>query len=238
MEEKEAELKREYSRLHDRYTELFKTHVDYMERTKMLVGSSERLENTTGGRGPARLPSLGLAHMSRSSGPLSYGFQSLEASINAEDVQEENSQNTVSLKSEMQDSSSEAAIETSDKSLSTDHPVQENKTTAISRREFAKSKFNVFPFIQQIFSSSIYRQRFISIRNLKNYGLKFLLKIKWIRFFISNLVQSIFTNFLLFIKYRTFIPMKNEKITDFWKSSATNQPIFNSKQKNLYIFST
>ncbi|XP_043278658.1 JNK-interacting protein 3 isoform X3 [Venturia canescens] len=135
LEEKEAELKREYSRLHDRYTELFKTHVDYMERTKMLVGSTERLENTTGGRGPARLPSLGLAHMSRSSGPLSYGFQSLEASMNAEDIQEENSQNTVNLKSEMQDSSSEAAIEMSDKSQLTDLPVQENKTTAISRHE-------------------------------------------------------------------------------------------------------
>lgn len=101
----------------------------------MMVGSTERLENSTGGRGPARLPSLGLAHMSRSSGPLSYGFQSLEASINADDVQQESPPNAVSLKSEMQDSSSEAAIEMSDKSLSTDQPVQENKTTAISRRE-------------------------------------------------------------------------------------------------------
>ena len=102
----------------------------------MLVGSTERLENTTGGRGPSRLPSLGLAHMSRSSGPLSYGFQSLEASVNAEDVQEESPHNAASLKSEMQDSSSETAIETSDKSQLTDHPAQENKTTTISRREF------------------------------------------------------------------------------------------------------
>ncbi|XP_011305142.1 JNK-interacting protein 3 isoform X3 [Fopius arisanus] len=133
LEEKEAELKREYSRLHDRYTELFKTHVDYMERTKMLVGSTERLENTTGGRGPARLPALGLAHMSRSSGPLSYGFQSLETSMTAEDIQEELSTNGASLKSEMQDSSSEAVPETSDKSQLTDQPVQENKTTAVSR---------------------------------------------------------------------------------------------------------
>lgn len=134
LEEKEAELKREYSRLHDRYTELFKTHVDYMERTKMLVGSTERLESVSANRAPSRLPSLGLAHMSRSSGPLSYGFQSLEASINVEDVQEDIVPNVTNLRTEMLDSSSEAAIETSDKSQLTDQPVQENKTTAISRR--------------------------------------------------------------------------------------------------------
>lgn len=134
LEEKEAELKREYSRLHDRYTELFKTHVDYMERTKMLVGSTERLESVSAGRAPSRLPSLGLAHMSRSSGPLSYGFQSLEASINSEDVHEDIVPNVANLRTEMLDSSSEAAIETSDKSQLTDQPIQENKTTAISRR--------------------------------------------------------------------------------------------------------
>ncbi|CAL7944975.1 unnamed protein product [Xylocopa violacea] len=135
LEEKEAELKREYTRLHERYTELFKTHVDYMERTKMLVGSTERLENASSGRGPSRLPSLGLAHMSRSSGPLSYGFQSLEASMNSEDVLEESPPNTAAnLRTEMLDSSSEAAIETSDKSQLTDKPAQANKTTAISRR--------------------------------------------------------------------------------------------------------
>lgn len=141
LEEKEAELKREYTRLHERYTELFKTHVDYMERTKMLVGSTERLENSTSGRGPSRLPSLGLTHMSRSSGPLSYGFQSLEASINAEDIQQENPSNAVAnLRTEMLDSSSEAAIETSDKSQLTDKPAQANKTTAISRRMFFFSR--------------------------------------------------------------------------------------------------
>ncbi|KAL6431872.1 hypothetical protein ACFW04_007373 [Cataglyphis niger] len=135
LEEKEAELKREYSRLHDRYTELFKTHVDYMERTKMLVGSTERLESVSASRAPSRLPSLGLAHMSRSSGPLSYGFQSLEASMNSEDVHEDIVPNTANLRTEMLDSSSEAAIETSDKSQLTDQPIQENKTTAISRHE-------------------------------------------------------------------------------------------------------
>lgn len=73
LEEREADLKKvriskwfsapnkcfdclfvqEYSKLHDRYTELFKTHVDYMERTKILMSSthsqissaSDRLEN-------------------------------------------------------------------------------------------------------------------------------------------------------------------------------------------------
>ncbi|XP_057342020.1 JNK-interacting protein 3 isoform X5 [Microplitis mediator] len=136
LEEKEAELKREYSRLHDRYTELFKTHVDYMERTKMLVGSTERLENTTNNRGPNRLPGLNLAHMSRSSGPLSYGFQSLEGSMNAEDIQEESPTQGTSLKSEMQDSSSEAVIETSEKSQLTDSLPQENKIKNNSARPF------------------------------------------------------------------------------------------------------
>ncbi|XP_016843465.1 JNK-interacting protein 3 isoform X2 [Nasonia vitripennis] len=134
LEEKESELKREYSRLHDRYTELFKTHVDYMERTKMLVGSTERLENSTANnRGPGRLPPLGMAHMSRSSGPLSYGFQSLEASMIEGDIQEESPPDAASLRTEMLDSSSEATVETSDKSQLTDQPVQENKTTDISR---------------------------------------------------------------------------------------------------------
>lgn len=132
LEEKEAELKREYSRLHERYNELVKTHVDYMERTKMMVGSSERLENTTGGRGPARLPSLGLAHMSRSSGPLSYGFQSLETSMTAEDIQEESSSNGASLKSEMFDNNNDTIIEVTHKSQPSNNT--ENKTP-IKKRE-------------------------------------------------------------------------------------------------------
>jgi phage shock protein A len=47
LEEKEAEMKKEYTKLHERYTELFKTHVDYMERTKMMLGS-ERIESMGG----------------------------------------------------------------------------------------------------------------------------------------------------------------------------------------------
>ncbi|XP_053956370.1 JNK-interacting protein 3 isoform X11 [Anastrepha ludens] len=79
LEERETELKKEYNKLHDRYTELFKNHVDYMERTKMLMGSthsqmssaSERLEVNR-----ARLNPI-----ARSSGPVSYGFASLENSV-------------------------------------------------------------------------------------------------------------------------------------------------------------
>lgn len=132
LEEKESELKREYSRLHDRYTELFKTHVDYMERTKMLVGSSERLENSQGNsRGSSRLPLGGMAHMSRSSGPLSYGFESLQASINAEDIQEESPPSGDSIRTEILDSTSEATIEISDDKV--DQLPHDNKPAPVSK---------------------------------------------------------------------------------------------------------
>ena len=36
-------MKKEYGKLHDRYSELFKTHLDYMERTKSVLGP-ERLD--------------------------------------------------------------------------------------------------------------------------------------------------------------------------------------------------
>ncbi|XP_015184566.1 PREDICTED: C-Jun-amino-terminal kinase-interacting protein 4 isoform X2 [Polistes dominula] len=148
LEEKEVEQKREYTRIHDRYTELVRTHLEYMERTKMLVGSTERLENASGGRGPPKYLSHDLAHMSRSSGPLSYGFQSLETNTNAEVLLDESPPNAAAnnLRTEMSDNSSEAAIETSDKSQLTDQPVQENKTTAISRRESPETELP-FPVI-------------------------------------------------------------------------------------------
>lgn len=47
LEEKENELKREYAKLHDRYTELFKTHCDYMERTKILFGNDSVNQSNT-----------------------------------------------------------------------------------------------------------------------------------------------------------------------------------------------
>ncbi|CAG9856362.1 unnamed protein product [Phyllotreta striolata] len=73
LEEREAELKKEYAKLHERYTELFKTHVDYMERTKLLH-SSQQLANERVDTG--RLNSNRL-NVGRSSGPISFGFESL-----------------------------------------------------------------------------------------------------------------------------------------------------------------
>ncbi|KAH9513915.1 JNK-interacting protein [Bulinus truncatus] len=47
LEEKEQETKNEYNKLHERYTELFRTHMDYMERTKILMGT-DKLSDLTG----------------------------------------------------------------------------------------------------------------------------------------------------------------------------------------------
>lgn len=41
FEEKEAERKREYNKLHDRYTELLRSHCDVVERVRHLVGNNE-----------------------------------------------------------------------------------------------------------------------------------------------------------------------------------------------------
>ncbi|KAJ6643862.1 JNK-interacting protein 3 [Pseudolycoriella hygida] len=77
LEEREADLKKEYTKLHDRYTELFKTHVDYMERTKILMSSTHSQMSSTS----ERLENRSRLHpMYRSSGPISYGFASLETS--------------------------------------------------------------------------------------------------------------------------------------------------------------
>ncbi|CAG7722178.1 unnamed protein product [Allacma fusca] len=72
LEDKEGEMKREYAKLHDRYTELFKTHIDYMERTKILMGT-DRLENF-GMPATKRMNNV----MTRSAGPVSFGYTSLE----------------------------------------------------------------------------------------------------------------------------------------------------------------
>lgn len=56
LEEKENELKKEYNKLHERYTDLFKTHIDYMERTKSMLGA-ERLEQLQGlGSSRSKIP--------------------------------------------------------------------------------------------------------------------------------------------------------------------------------------
>lgn len=98
LEEREADLKKvsrleaivnqqltfacnsqEYARLHERYTELFKSHVDYMERTKMLMGSTHSQMSTASDRMEASRARLN--PVARSSGPVSYGFASLENSV-------------------------------------------------------------------------------------------------------------------------------------------------------------
>lgn len=74
LEEREAELKKEYAKLHERYTELFKTHMDYMERTKLLLSSAQLAnERSESGRINSNRLNIG-----RSSGPISFGFASLE----------------------------------------------------------------------------------------------------------------------------------------------------------------
>ncbi|XP_044749141.1 JNK-interacting protein 3 isoform X2 [Coccinella septempunctata] len=75
LEEREGDLKKEFSKLHERYTELFKTHVDYMERTKILL-SGQQLANEKAEIN--RLNSNRLNIVGRSSGPMSFGFASLE----------------------------------------------------------------------------------------------------------------------------------------------------------------
>ncbi|XKL65617.1 hypothetical protein PGB90_009037 [Kerria lacca] len=76
LEEKEQEMKKEYAKLHERYTELFKTHMDCMERTKILMGTGDRIDVP----GKSRMPSIAMSHLNRSSGPVSFGFSSLECS--------------------------------------------------------------------------------------------------------------------------------------------------------------
>jgi hypothetical protein len=82
LEEREGELKKEYNKLHDRYTELFKTHVDYMERTKIIMGNSTHsLHQSSASERMDMNRSMRLNPISRSSGPISFGFASLENSV-------------------------------------------------------------------------------------------------------------------------------------------------------------
>lgn len=72
-------IEQEYARLHERYTELFKNHVDYMERTKMLMGSTHSQMSNASDR--MEVSRARLNPVARSSGPVSYGFASLENSV-------------------------------------------------------------------------------------------------------------------------------------------------------------
>lgn len=74
LEEREGELKKEYAKLHERYTELFKTHMDYMERTKLLLSGGQLASEHTE---PTRMTSHRL-NSTHNSGPISFGFASLE----------------------------------------------------------------------------------------------------------------------------------------------------------------
>ncbi|KAF0313388.1 C-Jun-amino-terminal kinase-interacting protein 4 [Amphibalanus amphitrite] len=77
LEEKEDTMRKEYAKLHDRYTELFKTHMDYMERTKILLGT-DRLDQLSMLRPKAPLGGLQNNSMTRSAGPLSFQLQGSE----------------------------------------------------------------------------------------------------------------------------------------------------------------
>lgn len=45
LEEKESETRTEYSKLHERYTDLFKAHMDYIERTKVSMSTDKPADN-------------------------------------------------------------------------------------------------------------------------------------------------------------------------------------------------
>ena len=51
LDEKESEMKKEYNKLHERYTELIKTHMDHMERTKLLIGGDRIMDTGVSPKG-------------------------------------------------------------------------------------------------------------------------------------------------------------------------------------------
>ena len=109
-------MKKEYGKLHDRYSELFKTHLDYMERTKAVLGP-ERLDAMQQGGGAyasmrPKIAGMALNQLNRSSGPVSFGYSELEhnaQSIMSADIGAQTTPSVerppVSLKSELKVSS-------------------------------------------------------------------------------------------------------------------------------------
>ena len=105
-------MKKEYGKLHDRYSELFKTHLDYMERTKAVLGP-ERLDAMQQGGGAyasmrPKIAGMALNQLNRSSGPVSFGYSELEhnaQSIMSADIGAQTTPSVerppVSLKSEL-----------------------------------------------------------------------------------------------------------------------------------------
>ncbi|XP_063910982.1 JNK-interacting protein 3 isoform X4 [Zophobas morio] len=131
LEEREGELKKEYAKLHERYTELFKTHMDYMERTKLLL-SGQQLANERAEVG--RLNSNRI-NVGRSSGPISFGFTSLE---NAEVVDSvpsspiSSAHSSPSLHSELDNMTTKKGINYVERGQETDSLNLENKSVITS----------------------------------------------------------------------------------------------------------
>ncbi|CAG9816038.1 unnamed protein product [Phaedon cochleariae] len=129
LEERETELKKEYAKLHERYTELFKTHVDYMERTKLLH-SGQQLANERSEAG--RLPSNRI-NVGRSSGPVSFGFESLANAETVESVPSSpisSAHSSPSLHSEF-DNMRDGVLKV-ERGQTTDSPHLENKSVVTS----------------------------------------------------------------------------------------------------------
>ncbi|XP_047524106.1 JNK-interacting protein 3 isoform X2 [Pieris napi] len=125
LEERENELKKEYAKLHERYTELFKTHMDYMERTKLLLSTASDRSEVRG--------RLGLNPVGRSSGPISFGFASLEGSVNVVEQTESIPGSPVSLSSSPSSppiGSELAAVRTVERAHQTDPITQQSQATS------------------------------------------------------------------------------------------------------------
>ncbi|XP_060809868.1 JNK-interacting protein 3 isoform X2 [Amyelois transitella] len=123
LEERENELKKEYAKLHERYTELFKTHMDYMERTKLLLSTASERSEVRG--------RLGLNPIGRSS-PISFGFSSLEGSVNVLEQTGSIPGSPVSLSSSPPSpiGSELAAVRTVERAHQTDPITQQSQATS------------------------------------------------------------------------------------------------------------
>ena len=65
LEDKEAEMKKDYTKLHERNTDLFKTHMDYMERSKNMLGPDRMEQLVNMGSNRARIPNMSLNQLNR-----------------------------------------------------------------------------------------------------------------------------------------------------------------------------
>ncbi|CAH0547259.1 unnamed protein product [Brassicogethes aeneus] len=130
LEEREGELKKEYGKLHERYTELFKTHVDYMERTKLLH-SGQQMANE---RSDVSRLNSNRINIGRSSGPISFGFASLENAENVDSVPSSpisSTHSSPSLHSEF-DNIPKGTVTKVERSQETDSLNLENKSVVTS----------------------------------------------------------------------------------------------------------